>query len=154
VEVQKIDRGRTVDGLTPKQERFAQEVAKGSTLSDAYRAAYDVENSKDNTIHGAASDLMGQGHIAARVRELLKEQERMMLKDAVAIRRHVFNGLMKESEDADSPPAARIRALELLGKIDIVSMFKERTEHVTDERKPEDIEKVLKERLRALLRKG
>jgi hypothetical protein len=150
----------TIDGLTPKQELFAQQVAKGQTLADAYRHSYDASGSKDNTIHGAASDLMANPRVSARVNELLKEQERMMLRDSVAIRRHVMRGLMRESEaglsddDSGATAMSRLKALELLGKVDIVSMFKDRVEQENKDRKPEEVEKVLNERLRAILARG
>lgn len=56
--------------LTPKQEKFCQEVAKGSTYSDAYRCAYDAENSSDTTINNKAYQLMTKGDIRARVSKL------------------------------------------------------------------------------------
>lgn len=149
------NRAITTDGLTPKQELFAQEVAKGSTLSDAYRASYNADTMAVNTIHNAASDLAKQPRIQARVQQLLKEQERLMLRDSIAIRRHVFSGLMRESEVSElSSPMSRLKALELLGKIDIVSMFKERSEAtIVDERKPEDLQAELRDRLKALMGK-
>ena len=48
---------RDTDRLTGKQEAFAQQVAKGSVLSDAYREAYDAENMKDKTIWEEACKL-------------------------------------------------------------------------------------------------
>ena len=56
---------------------------------------------------------------------LLKEQEAAMHRDSVAIRRHVFSGLMKESRNEQAKPSERIAALIALGKIDLVSMFRE-----------------------------
>lgn len=59
--------------LTPKQERFAQEVASGKTQADAYRAAFDVGvNTKPSTVIRSASQLMNDPNIAARV-EALRE---------------------------------------------------------------------------------
>ena len=59
--------------LTSKQERFAQEIASGKTQADAYRAAFDVHaNTKSETIHKRASELMKNGAITGRVEELRK----------------------------------------------------------------------------------
>lgn len=59
--------------LTPKQERFAQEIASGKSQADAYRAAFDVSAStKAETIHKRASELMQKGEVAGRVEELRK----------------------------------------------------------------------------------
>lgn len=57
-------------GLTPKQERFAIEVAKGASQADAYRAAYDAGGMKAETIQKRASELMSDGKVAGRVKEL------------------------------------------------------------------------------------
>lgn len=57
--------------LTPKQERFAQEVASGKTQADAYRAAFDVGvNTKSATVIKRAGELMRDGSISGRVAEL------------------------------------------------------------------------------------
>lgn len=56
--------------LTPKQEKFCQEVAKGSNYSDAYRATYDAKNSSDSTINRKAYELIENGKITARIEEL------------------------------------------------------------------------------------
>lgn len=58
--------------LTPKQEKFAQEVASGKTQADAYRAAYS-NNMKPETIIQAASRMMANSNVNARVDELKKE---------------------------------------------------------------------------------
>lgn len=59
--------------LTPKQEKFAQNVAKGMTFSDAYRKSYDASKMVDETIHKRASELAQKGEIAGRI-DKLKEQ--------------------------------------------------------------------------------
>lgn len=57
--------------LTPKQERFAQEVASGKTQADAYRAAFDVgASTKPETIQKRACELMADGKVRGRVAEL------------------------------------------------------------------------------------
>mgnify|MGYP003635203956 CR=1 FL=1 len=59
-------------GLTAKQEGFAQGVARGLTLSDAYRMAYDAEKMKDATIWTEASSLVDNPKVATRVSILQK----------------------------------------------------------------------------------
>lgn len=56
--------------LTAKQEAFAQGIADGLGQADAYRAAYDAEGMKDNTIYPRASELMKNSKVTARVAEL------------------------------------------------------------------------------------
>ena len=61
--------------LTAKQEAFAQAVASGMTQADAYRSAFDAEMMKAETIHKRASELMANGEVTGRVRELKAELE-------------------------------------------------------------------------------
>lgn len=56
--------------LTPKQEMFVQKIVEGMSQADAYRSAYSTKRMSDKTIHEAASRLMGDSKVAARVKEL------------------------------------------------------------------------------------
>lgn len=56
--------------LTPKQEKFAQGIAKGLNLSDAYRASYDAGGMSDAVINNKASLLSKRGDVRVRVDEL------------------------------------------------------------------------------------
>ena len=140
-------------GLTEKQELYAQGVAKGLTLSDAYRGAFNAENMSTASVYSEASKMMDKPHVAERVRALMAlREERTFALDAKRIRQHVFDRLMIESVEDDSPPAARIKALELLGKIDVVSMFKEQRGPAVDERAdPAVLEAKLKAHLERLI---
>lgn len=57
-------------GLTPQQERFAQTVASGKNLSDAYRSAYKAEKMKPEVINVKASELAALGTVSVRIRSL------------------------------------------------------------------------------------
>lgn len=115
-----------IHGLTEKQEAFARGVANGLTLKESYERAYDASEMQRSSIYSEASKLMDHPLVAQRARQLMEERaKKTHAVDALRIRQHVFDRLMIESVDDDSPPTARIRALELLGKIDVVSMFKE-----------------------------
>lgn len=57
-------------GLTPQQEVFAQEVARGKSLSDAYRVAYKAGRMKPQTVNDTASKLMANPEITHRVKAL------------------------------------------------------------------------------------
>ena len=62
--------------LTPKQERFAFNVAiKGMTYHDAYLDAYDAENMKPAVVDVNASRLVASDKIALRIRERRDEIE-------------------------------------------------------------------------------
>ena len=140
-----------VTGLTGKQSSFAKLVAEGSTLAGAYREAYDAEKMKPNTVFSSASRLMDKPQIAARVKVLVRAQEEDAQHDAARIRRFVIERLHVEAENADNA-SARIRALELLGKLSDVGAFVERIEtDIKDERTAAEIEAELKETLASLL---
>ena len=65
--------GRLKAGMTPKQEAFAQSLVTGLSQSDAYRVAFNVRpNTKPETVNQAASRLMADSNISARVAELRK----------------------------------------------------------------------------------
>lgn len=65
--------------LTAKQEAFCQGIADGLGQADAYRAAYDAEGMKDNTIYPLASKLMKNSKIAARIAELRESVQEKQL---------------------------------------------------------------------------
>jgi phage terminase small subunit len=62
--------GDAMSDLTPKMERFAQEVASGKSQAEAYRIAYDAKNMGADTIHSKASILAKDDRIRARVDEI------------------------------------------------------------------------------------
>jgi hypothetical protein len=94
------------DRLTAKQEAFAQGVADGLTLADAYRRAYDVSRSTDKSVWEAAARLMADDKVSARVdflRAKLAEMALWTREQSVA----VLSEVAQEGEkDAD-----RVRAV-------------------------------------------
>lgn len=141
------------DGLTPKQEAFAFAVASGMTLADAYRSSYDCEEAKPSSIYSDASKLMDRPLVAQRIKQLLEDRyNKSLIHNVKAVRQHIFDRLMIESLDYKNRDTARLKALELLGKVDVVGMFKENIEaRPVDQRKPDDIEQEIRTRLAALL---
>lgn len=137
-------------GLTAKQEEFARLVADNVSYSEAYRRVYSTEGMKPATVFSSASKLIDVPHVKARVKALINAKRERHEIDAARVRRHVYERLMLESLDDESQASARIRALELLGKIDVVGMFKElKGPQKEDEGDPA----VLEERLRSALQK-
>ena len=59
--------------LTPKQEAFVQNIIQGMSQADAYRSAYSTKKMSDKTIHEAASRLMADSKVSARVSELRQQ---------------------------------------------------------------------------------
>lgn len=68
-----------VSKLTTKQENFVQGLVAGLSQRDAYKQAYKADRMKDSTINVKASELVKDGKITVRYRELLKEYSNMNL---------------------------------------------------------------------------
>ncbi|MDV7392014.1 terminase small subunit, partial [Arthrospira platensis SPKY1] len=56
--------------LTDKQEKFVQELLKGKSQREAYKAAYDVKKMSDSSIDVKASELFRNGKLRLRYDEL------------------------------------------------------------------------------------
>lgn len=65
--------------LTGKQEKFCQGIADGLSQADAYRAAYNAENMKPESVQVNASKLMADAKVAQRVADLKKRLENKAL---------------------------------------------------------------------------
>lgn len=59
--------------LTAKQEEFAKNIVEGMNQAAAYRSAYPKQKMSDKTIHEAASRLMKNSKVVARINELRAE---------------------------------------------------------------------------------
>jgi hypothetical protein len=61
--------------LTPKQRKFAEEYVNTGNASEAYRRAYDVSKTTSNDVIAVkASELLKNGNISVRVKELQKKE--------------------------------------------------------------------------------
>ena len=74
-----------VNKLTPKQETFCQEFIKCGNASEAYKRAYDCENMKSETINVKACELLKNGNITVRVKELDEQKFNNNIADAQEI---------------------------------------------------------------------
>lgn len=139
--------------LTGRQQGFARMVAAGSTLRDAYAANYSVDAMKPANIYQAASKLMDNPAVAAAVKGMVEQKTNaLMMADRTRVRQYVFDRLIKESGDPENPPAARIRAAELLGKVKGVDLFGGGEERAP--RETAELEAALKAKLAAMLSTG
>lgn len=59
--------------LTPKNEKFCQNIISGMSGADAYRASYNCSHSRDNVIYVRACELLKKPEVAARIDELRQE---------------------------------------------------------------------------------
>jgi len=56
--------------LTPKQEAFCLAYIETGNASEAYRQAYNAENTKPDVVHVKASQILANGKVRVRVAEL------------------------------------------------------------------------------------
>jgi hypothetical protein len=103
--------------LSFQQEKFAQGVVKGMTQADAYRVAYKTANMKQDTIHQAASRLMADSKVAARLAELrapVAERVDMTLHAHVSRLAQIRDAAMKVGNMA-RPPVPRLPSVNVRG---------------------------------------
>ena len=102
--------------MTPKQQLFAQMVASGQPLSDAYRTAYVAKAMKASSIHVEASRIMKLKPVQKKVASLVAESDKQIVKDRIAKREEVLEELTRLMQEAQPSDTPKIRAAELLGK--------------------------------------
>ena len=61
--------------LTPKQERFIQNIVSGMSQREAYKNSYNAENMSDDTIDKEACLLFNSPKISERYKELMEQLE-------------------------------------------------------------------------------
>lgn len=134
--------------LTAKQKRFARYVAEGNTGADAYRKAYNAKGTP-KSVGSNASRLKADERMQIELTRLNTLKEIREQQSPAQLRATVIERLQLEATDENNPPAARIRALELLGKVTEVAAFTERREQ-TVIHSSEAIKQQLMDRLRNL----
>ena len=146
--------------LTAKQSGFIQSLmgkdanGKPVSLSDAYRANYNTGNMTSKTVHEKASLLAGLDKMRARLDALTQQQADTSLRSTRSRLEFVHERLMQEAIGAteNATAASRVRALELIGKLnaDGGSLFEERI--TTEEARPaHELRAELEERISRLL---
>lgn len=99
--------------LTPKQERFIQNIVSGMSQRQAYKDAYDAENMTDETIDVRACELFNSSKIKVRYNELLSRLEDAAIMTAIEKRRMLREMAMnKENSITD-----RIKAIDTDNKM-------------------------------------
>ena len=146
-------RGKDELAITVKMETYCQLRASGNypTKSAAYRLAYDCRNMSPDTVNQEASRLETDPRIVARIDAIKLQKEAYSSHDAAQIRAHVIARLHLESIDPGSPPSARVRALELLGKLGGVQAFEKVSEEPAQHNDSEKLSATLQDKLKGLL---
>ena len=115
--------------LTPKQEKFVQNIVKGMSQREAYKNSYDASKMKDATIDSKASILFKEDKIRIRYEELIKKAEDVTIMDAIERKRwltKVINGDIKHtsydgngnSYENEAYISDKMKAIDILNKMD------------------------------------
>lgn len=88
--------------------------------------------------------------VILKLAAMLSEYDHEVVQNAVQMRTYVTNRLLEESSPRQ-PPSVRMKALDLLGKINGVDLFTERTELTVKTMPVENLEAQLYSRLKVLL---
>ena len=139
------------DKLTSKQEHFCQLVSQGQTLTDAYKAAYNVkEGTKPSTVWVNASNLATKNtKVASRIKAITEENAARKQSDDDRLKIWVSDQLKHEAMNAQSD-SARVAALTQLGRS--VGMFSDTVKTEDNAaRTTSDIEADLQRRLAVLM---
>ena len=99
--------------LTPKQEKFVQSLIQGMSQADAYRSAYATKNMSDKTIHEAASRLVADSKVSARLSEL-REQ---MTKDTIMSAQKRLEWLTEAIANKDIAVNDKLKAIDIMNKM-------------------------------------
>ena len=101
------------DKLTPKQEKFIQNILTGMTQRQAYRDAFNPDNTSDKTVDEKACRLFNEDKIQARYQDLIKELENEAVMTALEKRK-----LLKElALDKENSVNDRLKALDIDNKM-------------------------------------
>ncbi|MBO7713912.1 MAG: terminase small subunit [Methanobrevibacter sp.] len=106
---------KKIKKLTPKQEKFCQNIVKGSNPAQAYREAYNPPTANNNTIRVEAHDTLKNPNVALRIEELRKKQ----IEEINYTIKDNFNELDIGAKAAMSEGnfSAYVKAIELKGKL-------------------------------------
>ena len=139
-----------ISGLTPKQEKFCQGVISGKTASESYRDSYNAKGMKDSSIWTESSKLMSNTKVSQRIQQGIKRKNDYAVTSAISLRQFIMEQLQAEATDTNNNESARIRALELLGKVSEVALFTERVESITNDKTSDEIRIELEQKIQQM----
>ena len=121
----KRSRGTGLDGLTDKQRAYVTARVSGMERPEAYKAAYDTSSTDRESLRGQATVIERSTAVKAALERVKQEMEAGKGWDIKRLRSWVHSQLILEATTCPAP-AARVKALELLGKD--AGMFQGKTE--------------------------
>lgn len=146
-----LDPSRMFQGLTAKQELYAEYRFSAIPPVDAYRLAFDCEGAKDQTVKRDAWELDRDSRVVARVAQLIANRMAQSSLAPNLSREFVTDGIMRIAMLGEKE-SNRLAALIALGKTVGIDLF--RDVHVTErrERSADEIDAELRTKLEALQR--
>lgn len=108
----RIENGRGESMLTEKQEQFVQNIIAGMNQADAYRSAYPNQRMSDKTVWEAASRLMKNDKVVARLSELRNELAKPSIMSAQK-RLEWLTEVINGEEDIN----AKLKAVDIMNKM-------------------------------------
>jgi phage-related protein len=136
--------GKTLSGLTVKQEAFADALANGATNAEAYRAAYNTDGMAQTTIWQEGCKLAQHPKVAGRVEELLRAKKAKEQLVAARAEDRIWKQVWGVLEADNTPAAVKVSAAALAAKL--AGMVTDKVQVETGS--AADIERELAERLR------
>lgn len=135
--------------LTPKQREFARLVALGESKTGAYREAYKSKASRP-VVAQRGYETAKRSDVQVMIEAYQLANEAAKYRTPQQLRELVIHQLTQHALNDDCPPAQRLKALELLGKVSEVAAFTDRKE-TTVISLSGDIKTRLMERLRNVI---
>lgn len=145
-----LDPLRVLQGLTPKQEAYAQARFAGAGPAEAYTASFDASGSKPETVKRMAHDVDRNPNVAARVAQLMAERMKQSSLLPFLSQEFVTDGIMRIAMFG-SKESVQLQAYALLGKVAGIDLFRETTRIEKVDRTAEDVDRELKAKLQALM---
>jgi hypothetical protein len=124
----RVRSGTLASGITAKMDMFAQHVAEGMSLADAYRQAFITANMKAKTIRDDASRLAQHPGVRAAIEAYRAEIEERSRISALERDERIWERLWHLIEDDEVPSPVKVKALDLAARL--AGMFKRATDDV------------------------
>jgi len=140
----------TKQPLTNKQREYARKLAEGAVSKrQAYREVYNANS--EHTLNSQPYILARDARIARETEAYKLAMEAEKLRNPVQLKALLVQQLVQHSLDEDFPPAQRMKALEMIGKLYDVGAFMERKETTVVHKKSGDIKAQLLERIKQVI---
>ena len=99
--------------LTPKQEKFVQNIIEGMSQAYAYRSAYNTNKMTDKSVWESASKLMNDPKVASRVQELRDQ----ITSEKIMNAQERMEWLTQVVKDAEEKTENRLKAVDIMNKM-------------------------------------